>query len=95
VSKEPVLTVLHRLRPDANPFGYYRQYRKTKRAQLAAGLFDSLTRLVIPLLLMRIPSDANYNDMEQAVVEALSDEEKQVFSAIRQWFEFFAPKSQL
>jgi len=88
-----VLTVLHRLRPDANPFGYYRQYGETKRDQLAAILFDSLTRLVVALLLMRVPSDANPDGIDETITETLSDEEQQVLNAIRQWFEFFAPKS--
>jgi hypothetical protein len=88
-----VLTVLHRLRPEANPFGVYRQYGDTDTDHYAAILFDDLTRLVIALLLMRVPSDAHPNNTDNRAVEALSDEEQQVLGAILGWYEFFTPKT--
>src|SRR5215216_6327889 len=59
-----VLTVLHRLRPDDNPFRYFRPRAETKREQLAADLFDNLTRLIIALLLMKMPSDTRPADVD-------------------------------
>lgn len=88
-----LLTVLHRLRPDANPFGVYRQYGETRRDHLAAVIFDRLTRLVIALLLVRVPSDSSSDAKENNVTETLTNEEQQVLSAIQGWFEFFTPKT--
>jgi hypothetical protein len=88
-----VLTVLHRLRPEANPFGIYRQYGDTKTDHCAAILFDGLMRLVIVLLLMRIPGDEYSNNTSNSATEALSDEEQQVLRAILGWYEFFTPKA--
>jgi hypothetical protein len=88
-----ILSVLHRLRPEANPFGIYRQYGDTKTDHCAAILFDALTRLVIALLLMRVPSDAYPNNTDDRSIEALSGEEQQVLRAILGWYEFFTPKA--
>jgi hypothetical protein len=82
-----VLLVLRRLRPDGNPFQYYRYQPEAIREQLAAILFDNLTRLIITLLLMRVPSDAQTVDSDSSTVEALSDEERSVLQAINEWFE--------
>ena len=87
-----VLTVLHRLRPEANPFGVYRQYGNTERDHFAAILFNGLTRLIIALLLMRVPADANLDSLDNAAAEALTNEEQQVLRAILGWYEFFTPK---
>lgn len=86
-----VLTVLHRLRPDNNPFWYYSRHPEAKRDQLAAILFDHLTRLIIALLLMRVPSDAESAGVNSTAAEALSDEEQQVLRAIQEWFDLLAP----
>jgi hypothetical protein len=88
-----LLAVLHRLRPDANPFGVYRQYGETRRDHLAAVLFDKLTRLVIALLLVRVPSDASSDARDNNVTKALTYEEQQVLSAIQGWFKFFTTKT--
>lgn len=88
-----LLAVLHRLRPDANPFGVYRQYGETRKDHLAADLFDKLTRLVIALLLVKVPSNASSDAKDTNVIEALTYEEQQVLSAIQGWFEFFTPKT--
>ena len=82
-----LLIVLHRLRPDHNPFQYYRNRPGAIREQLAAGLFDNLTRLIIVLLLMRAPSDAKSADLDNSTIEALSDEEQYVLKTINEWFE--------
>lgn len=85
--------VLHRLRPDNNPFRYVRPCAEAKRDQLAAELFDNLTRLIIALLLMRIPADTRSADIDSTAVEALDDDEQEVLKAIEQWGELLTPTS--
>jgi hypothetical protein len=84
-----VLQVLDRLRPTENPFPYFSRYGDSKRDQLSADLFDSLSRLVIALLLMKIPSEERYIEVDPAAVEALSETEVYVLTAIQQWGELF------
>jgi hypothetical protein len=50
-----ILKVLDRLRPADNTFRYFGPPAETKRDRLAADLFDSLSRLIIALLLMKLP----------------------------------------
>jgi len=84
-----VLQILDWLRPTENPFPYFKQYTNSKRDQLSADLFDSLTRLVIALLLMKIPSEERSMEVDPAAVEALSETEVYVLTAIQQWGELF------
>jgi hypothetical protein len=82
-----ILMVLDRLRPNDNPFWHFRHHVETKREQLAAGLFDSLTRLIIALLLMKIQFVEESAKVDTAAIEALSDEEQHIFRALQQWIE--------
>jgi hypothetical protein len=84
--------VLDRLQPSDNPFRYG-QDLGTKTDQLAEILFDSLSRLIICLLLMKPLSLYSAETVSEAAVEALSEEEKQVWSALQKWNELFLPKS--
>jgi hypothetical protein len=86
-----VLRVLDRLRPGENPFRYIAQTSEAKREQLAAELFDSLTRLVIALLLPKLPSKKPLESENDVVIEALSDLEQRVLNALGQWAELFEP----
>jgi hypothetical protein len=88
-----LLKVLDRLRPDANPFRYFGHHAETKREQLAADLFDSLSRLIISLLLMKAPDREESARVDDAVLEALSKTEQRVLTALQQWSELFAPAS--
>jgi hypothetical protein len=90
-----VLQVLDRLRPDDNPFRYFRHHGETKREQLAADLFDSLSRLIIALLLMKVPSGKEFLRMDDIAIESLNESEQHVLTALKQWGELFAltPKS--
>jgi phosphoglycolate phosphatase-like HAD superfamily hydrolase len=89
-----VLKVLDRLRPDDNPFRYFGHHAETKREQLAADLFDSLSRLIIALLLMKLPPGEESTQVD-AAIEALSETERHVLTALQQWSELFVstPKS--
>jgi hypothetical protein len=88
---ENALTVLHRLRPDDNPFRYHSHHHEAKRDQLAAILFDRLTRLIIALLLLKVPSDVKSAGVDGTAVDALSDEEQKILRAIHGWFELLTP----
>jgi hypothetical protein len=88
-----VLQVLDRLRPDDNPFRYFSHYAKRTREQLAADLFDGLSRLTIALLLMKLPPGEESAKVDDAAIEALSETEQHMLEAFQQWGEFFAPES--
>lgn len=44
-------------RPNENPWAYFRRDPEAGQEQLAADLFDSLTRLIIVLLLRKMPGN--------------------------------------
>jgi len=68
-----------------------RVHNKTNREQLATDLFDGLTRLIITLLLMNIPSGEKSGKVNTAAIESLSDVEQHVFKALQQWVELLTP----
>ena len=86
---EDLLKLLDRLRPGDNPFRYFGPPAETKRDQLAADLFDGLSRLIIALLLMKLPPGAESAIVNAAAIEALSETERHVLTALQQWSELF------
>lgn len=84
-----VLKVIDRLQPDSNPFRYSLQYAENKKEQLAAELFDGLSRLIISLLLMEIPSDNISGEVNSASIDALTDAERQLFITLQEWGDLF------
>lgn len=89
---EDLLRVIDRLRPDDNPFRYGGSH-ETRKDQLAAELFDGLSRLTIALLLGSIPSGARSVRTDAAVVDSLSKSEQRVLMALNHWADLFVPKS--
>jgi len=85
-----ILMLLDRLRPTNDPFQHFINQRSTKRDKLATDLFDSLTRIIIALLLMKIPSD-KLGEVDSAAVEALDGTEQHIMLAIQQWSGLFVP----
>lgn len=85
-----VLKVLDLLRPDDNPFRYFGPPAETRREQLAAELFDGLSRLIIALLLMKVPSGRRSAKVGAAAIEALTETEQHVLTALQQRGELFA-----
>ena len=81
-------------RPDDNPFRYLFNQSKEKRQQLAATLFDCLSRLIIALLLMEIPFRKKAATVDPTATDALSETEQHVLTAIHQWGELFKSVSQ-
>jgi hypothetical protein len=88
-----ILKVLDRLRPDDNPFRFFGHHAEAKMEQLAAALFDSLSRLIIALLLMKVPPGTESAKVDDAALEALSETEQRVLTALQQWSELFASTS--
>jgi hypothetical protein len=86
---EELLKLLDRLRPGDNPFRCFGPPAETKRDSLAAELFDGLSRLIIALLLMKLPPETESAHMDTAAIEALSETEQHVLSTLRQWGELF------
>jgi hypothetical protein len=86
---EELLKLLDRLRPGDNPFRYFGPPAETKRDHLAADLFDGLSRLIIALLLMKLPPGEESSQVDAAAIEALSETERHVLTALQQWGELF------
>ena len=84
-----VLLVLERLRPTENPFPYFERYGESKKDQLAADLFDSLTRLIIALLLIKLPPEKRFIMLDPVSIKALNKMEANVLTALLQWGELF------
>lgn len=84
-----VIGVLERLRPGSRPFGYAGFGDSTESEGHAVALFDTMARLVIVLLLMKLPLEAVRSEDEAVAVEAMTPQEQQVFDAIRAWDPLF------
>lgn len=89
---EDLFRVLDRLQPSDNPF-QYGENLGTKTDQSAAILFDNLSRLIICLLLMKPLSLYDEETLNEAVLDALSEEERHVWDALQKWNEIFLSKS--
>ena len=84
-----VLRVIDRLQPDSNPFRYFGRHADNKKEQLAADLFDGLSRLIIALLLMKIASGEKSVETHPSATEALSETEQHVLTALQKWGDLF------
>lgn len=83
-----VLMVLDRMRPNNNPFWYFGQQDELNKEHFAALLFDKLSRLIIALLFMKVPTITK-SDTDAAAIKALSKTEQQVLRSIQEWGELF------
>jgi hypothetical protein len=90
---DDLFRVLDRLQPSNNPFRYGNDDPGIRTDQLAATLFDSLSRLIMCLLLMKPLSLYAEETVNEAVLDALSEEERHVWDALQKWNEIFLPKS--
>ena len=88
-----ILKVLDRLRPNDNPFRYVGHHAETKKEKLTADLFDDLSRLTIAMLLMKLPPGGETTNVGNAVLDALSETEQCVLTALQQWSELFSSTS--
>lgn len=86
-----VLKVLNSLRPDSNPFPYFQWRGGSRREQLAAVLFDDFSRLIIALLLTKLPSEEKPAELDSAAAVALDETELHILTALHQWGELFKP----
>jgi hypothetical protein len=77
-----LLKILTLLQPNNNP---YRFSHLSRIDQLAAVLFDRLTRLTILLLLTHV-SNEDANKTSRAAVKAMTDEEQGVLNRLNDWF---------
>jgi hypothetical protein len=91
---QEVLQVLDRLRPDDNPFKYFGHHLEARREQLAAIIFDNLIRLIIALLLKRVPTDTGVPGEGEVAVEALDETEQRIFHALQHWAELIKSADQ-
>ena len=88
---QDILQVLNRLRPGDNPFSYFGHDIQARREQRAAILFDRLTRLIIALLLMRMPAnvEAGTEEGQSVAVDALSEMEQHILRSLQDWSQLF------
>jgi hypothetical protein len=85
-----VLKILVLLQPDDNPFKHFGHHVDAKKEQLAANVFDNLSRLIICLLFMRVRTEIKSSKVGPATIKRLNRQEQQLFKALRQWGEVFA-----
>jgi len=88
-SYKDVLKMLELLKPDSNPFSPFWYHDGTKVDQLAASLFDSLTRIIIATLLMKLEPQKRFVEVDRAVFDALTETEKHVLTSIQEWGSLF------
>jgi hypothetical protein len=88
-----LLKILVLLQPDGNPFKHFGHHASAKREQIAASLFDSLARLIICLLFVRISTGIRSPKVGAASIKSLSRQEQQVLKALQQWGQVFASAS--
>jgi hypothetical protein len=86
-----ILKIVDRLRPDDNPFRFFGHPAETKREQLAADLFDDLSRLIIALLLMKLPPGEESAKVDAVAVDALSETEQHVLTALHNGASYSRP----
>lgn len=86
---QDILNVLNCLRPDANPFAFIVRHARTTKDQLAVELFDSLSRLVIALLLMKILINSMSRSTSKVTLKALNKIELNILCNLHQWEELF------
>lgn len=83
-----VLRVLDRFQLGENPFRNYGQDIGTRTDQLAAILFNNLSRLIMVLLLTKLKT-IRTEPLDDDVFQALSEEEQRVWTTFLQWNELF------
>jgi hypothetical protein len=88
-----IVKILVLLQPDGNPFKHFGHHVGAKRDQIAASLFDSLSRLIICLLFMRFRTGIKSPKVAAAAIKGLNRQEQRVLKALRQWGELFASAS--
>jgi hypothetical protein len=87
---DELFKILDRLQPSDNPFQNYRNDTRTEVDRLAAVLFDRLSRLIVALLLIK-PGVLGTERVEDSAIDALDNQERQVWNAIQKWGELFIP----
>ena len=90
-SYQNILLILDKLQPGSNPFRYFVSNNETGIDQYAVNLFDSFSRLIIALLLMKLPSHETSEEADPVVLNTLSETEQYLLSTIQQWSLLFAP----
>lgn len=82
-----ILAILQRLRIDNNPFRFVGRAAESELDRLSERIFDGLARLVITLLLMKLPSTDHPARVDDAAVKALDRTERHVFELLQEWGE--------
>ncbi len=90
---QEVLKILSVLRPSDDPYRFFGSQLEKKRDQLAAKIFDGLSRLVIALLLMKIPPAGRSRRVGTVAIKALSKTEQHVLKSLQEWGEIFVSKT--
>jgi hypothetical protein len=88
-----VLLVLEKLKPDNSPFREFDfgTQAADKRELLAANLFDSLSRLIVAIVLMNVPSVEISKEINPASIEALDEKEERILTILKQFDDLFSP----
>jgi hypothetical protein len=89
-SYDKVIKVVDLLCLDNNPFKHFGHDENAKKNELAALLFDRLSRLVIAILLMNRPSGATSTKVSTSAVKALRKKEQYLLIALQRWSDIFS-----
>jgi hypothetical protein len=89
-SFKDIILVLDNLRSNSNPFVYFSGSDTDK---FASDLFNDLSRLIVMLLLMKIPSRDWQICLDNHVVDNLSENERLIITMLQQWMNFIKPVS--
>lgn len=79
------LSIVAALRPSSNPFRYIILAERKSMVQLAAELVDSLSRLVVGLILLNATIHHRIGKVNPAALHALTPDEQQILVAMTQW----------
>jgi hypothetical protein len=86
-----LLRVIDHLRIDNNPYRFFSSnFDNTDK--IASILFDNFARLILSLLFIKMES-LKSQKVAESVIEALDEEEKQIWLAIQDWFTVFPKES--
>lgn len=81
------VAIINVLQPNANPFRVHFADADRSIDQLAAELFDNMSRLMMTLLLMKLGHLTKPKKVGQAAAKGLNATEQTVLRALQQWFD--------
>lgn len=92
-SYKDILNILESLLPSANPFRYFIQRSEGRIEEVAADLFDHLARLIVVILLLRMPLEEVSPNLDHVVFNELNEIEQQLLISLEEWVKILLPST--